>query len=181
MSVHAIARPYAKALFMLAEEQKEVKAFSEWLAFVSKLGKDPLVKDMLNNPIYTKQFRLDFFMNLTKKVMVDLSILKEVEAFLSALNNQDRMILLPEIEQAFEDIRCVTENTTKVEVTSAKKLTPDEQTRLIAALSKRFSSSIELVTKEDPSLMAGAIIRAQDIVLDGTVLGKIRQLREALA
>jgi F-type H+-transporting ATPase subunit delta len=181
MSVHAIARPYAKALFMLAQEQREVKAFSSWLGFVSELGKDPLVKDMLSNPLYTKQFRLDFFLNLTKQIMPDLSIIKQIEAFLMALNNQDRMILLPEIEQAFEDIRCVTENVTKVEVTSAKKLTPDEQTRLIAALSKRFSSSIELVTKEDSSLMAGAIIRAQNIVLDGSVLGKIRQLREALA
>ncbi len=181
MSVHAIARPYAKALFMLAQEQNEVKAWSNWLEFASNLGRHPLTVDMLTNPIYTKQFRLDFYFNLTKEVMSDLSIEQQVQAFLSVLSEQNRIILLPEIEKAFEEIRRFAENSIKVEVTSAKKLTADEQTKLIAALSKRFSKSIELITKEDPSLMAGAVIRAEDIIVDGSVQGKIRQLREALA
>lgn len=181
MSVHAIARPYAKALFMLAKEQNEVKAWSAWLEFASQLGKHPLTIDMLKNPIYAKAFRLDFYLNLTKEAMPELSIEEYVRVFLSVLNDRDRIILLPEIEKTFEEIRRASENSTKVEVTSAKKLTEDEQTRLKAALSKRFSTSIELEIKEDPSLIAGAVIRAQDIILDGSVLGKIRQLKEALA
>ncbi len=179
-SVHAIARPYAKALFMQAQEQNEVKAWSTWLELASKVGKHPLTVEMLKNPIYTREFKLDFYQQVTKDVMPTLSIEPQVKTFLAVLNEQDRIILLPEIEKAFEDIRRAIENSIKVEVTSAQKLTADEQTKLIAALSKRFSKSIDLEVKEDPSLMAGAVIRAQDIVLDGSVLGKIRQLKEAL-
>lgn len=182
MSHHAVARSYAKAFFMLAQEQNQVKAFSEWLAFAAKLGKYLLTVEMLKNPIYTKTFRLDFYLGLTKEVFPELPILKQIEALLQVLSEQDRLILLPDIEIVFEEIRCAAENTLKVEVTSAQKLTSDEQSKLIAALSKRFaSSSVELVTKEDPSLMAGAVISVQDIVLDGSVVGKIRQLKEALA
>lgn len=181
MSADAIARPYARALFMLAKEQNEVKTWSLWLELVAKIGKHPLTIEMLKNPVYTKQFRLSFYHEVTQEVMPALSIEPQVKAFLSVLSDQDRVILLPEIEKAFEEIRRADENSTKVEVTSAKKLTADEQTKLIAALSQRFSTSIELETKEDPSLMAGVVIRAQDIVLDGSVLGKIRQLKEALA
>ena len=89
--------------------------------------------------------------------------------------------MLPEIAKAFEAIRRLAENSIQVEVTSAKPFSVDEREKLIVALSKRFSSSIELIIKEDPSLMAGAVIRVQDIILDGSVMGKIRQLREALA
>jgi F-type H+-transporting ATPase subunit delta len=181
MSVHAIARPYAKALYMLAKEQNEVKAWSHWLEFVSELGRNPLTIEMLKNPVYTKQFRLDFYLGLTKEVMPGLSIINQVRAFLFVLNDLNRMVFLPEIEKSFEEIRRVAESTIKVEITSAKKLTAEEQARFVTALSKRFSSSVELVIKEDPSLMAGAIIRSADIVLDGSVQGKIRQLREALA
>src|SRR5690606_37911720 len=116
-----------------------------------------------------------------KEVMPALSIEPHVKTFLAVLSEQDRIILLPEIEKAFEEIRRTAENSIKVEVISAQKLTADEQAKLIAVLSKRFSRSIDLEAKEDPGLMAGAVIRAQDIVLDGSVLGKIRQLKEALA
>ena len=181
MSVHAIARPYAKALFMLAQEQNEVKAWSEWLALASVLAQHPLTVDMLSRPVYTKQFRLDFFESITKEVMADLPITQKISTFLFVLSEQNRVVLLPEIAKAFEAIRRLAENSIQVEVTSAKPFSVDEREKLIVALSKRFSSSIELIIKEDPSLMAGAVIRVQDIILDGSVMGKIRQLREALA
>ncbi len=183
-SVQAIARPYAKALFMFAQEQHKetvLSDFSSWLDFVFQVGRHPLTIELLNNPVHTKLFRLDFYLNLTKEVLPDLSIMQAVQDFLSILTEQDRLILLPEIAEAFEAIRRVTENSTKVEVISAQKLSADEQVKLISALSTYFSSSIELVLKEDASLLAGVIIRAEDTILDGTVLGKVRQLREALA
>src|SRR5687767_5915534 len=95
----AIARPYAKALFMLAKEQNEVKAWSLWLELVAKIGQHPLTVEMLKNPIYTKQFRLDFYHTITQEVMPTLSIEPQVKAFLSVLSEQDRVILLPEIEK----------------------------------------------------------------------------------
>src|SRR5690242_9094923 len=139
MSVYAIARPYAKALFMLAQEQNEVEAWSHWLSFVAKVGQHPLIVEMLKNPIYTQQFRLGFFKGLIKEMMGDSPVLEKGVTFLETLTDQNRMILLPEIQEAFETIRRAAERSTKVEVTSAKKLTADEQGRLITALGKRFS------------------------------------------
>jgi F-type H+-transporting ATPase subunit delta len=68
-----------------------------------------------------------------------------------------------------------------VKVTSASAMGADEVATLSAALRRRFGSEIALSHAVDPALIGGAVIDAGDVVIDGSVRGKLERLRTALA
>ena len=49
------------------------------------------------------------------------------------------------------------------------------------ALRKRFGRDVEIETAVDESLIGGAVIDAGDVVIDGSLKGKLERLQAALA
>ena len=60
----------------------------------------------------------------------------------------------------------------------SRELSPAQTDSLVAALGKKFDKEIVLESSVDASLMGGAIIRAGDIVIDGSVRGRLTKLVE---
>ena len=90
-------------------------------------------------------------------------------------------MLLPEIAALYEASRNEEEQTLKVTVTSAVAIDDAEAARITESLQKRFGKSIQMQRKIDPELIAGAIIDAGEVVIDGSVRGKLKRLEAALA
>ena len=67
------------------------------------------------------------------------------------------------------------------QVTSAMALPEAELDGIRAALRKRFGREVELETAVDESLIGGAVIDAGDVVIDGSLRGKLARLQSALA
>jgi F-type H+-transporting ATPase subunit delta len=65
-------------------------------------------------------------------------------------------------------------------VLSAYPLSDEETERLRAALAKRFAKDVTVASRVDPHLLGGAIIRAGDMVIDGSVRGRLDRLAETL-
>jgi F-type H+-transporting ATPase subunit delta len=67
-----------------------------------------------------------------------------------------------------------------VTVTAAYELSAAQTESLVAALGKKFDKDIVLESSVDSTLMGGAIIRAGDVVIDGSVRGRLTKLVDAL-
>jgi F-type H+-transporting ATPase subunit delta len=84
------------------------------------------------------------------------------------------------VRSQFEILRAEEEKSIEVEVTSAYELSADQSKALRAALQKKFNKDITIESSVDASLVGGAIIRAGDIVIDGSVKGRLAKLVDTL-
>ncbi len=96
------------------------------------------------------------------------------------LARNKRLHLLAEISAQFEALRAQEEASLDVEVVSAYSLDDAEQQRLDESLARRFEREIQLTSRVEETLLGGAIIRAGDTVIDGSVRGKLKKLSETL-
>jgi F-type H+-transporting ATPase subunit delta len=87
---------------------------------------------------------------------------------------------LPAIAAQFEQLRAEAEARVDVEITSASAVPQAQQQQLAAAVGKRLQRDVAITWKTDAELIAGARIRAGDLVIDGSVRGELDRLRTAL-
>ncbi|NZA25590.1 F0F1 ATP synthase subunit delta [Luteimonas sp. SJ-92] len=168
-----LARPYARAAFAIARDGGGLAEWSRALAFAARMAADPQVAALLGHP------RLDD----TDAVMLlaPEGAAQPFADFLALLAENRRLALLPEIAGQFEDLRADAERIVRATVTSAAELPAAELDGIRAALAKRFGRQVELETAVDEALIGGAVIAAGDVVIDGSLRGKLARLQSALA
>ncbi len=86
-----------------------------------------------------------------------------------------------EITEQYELLRAQFEGELDVEVTSAVELSGEQKTAMAASLKKRFKRDVRMTNAIDPSLLGGAVIRAGDQVIDGSIKGRLQRLATDLA
>ena len=100
--------------------------------------------------------------------------------FLRSLGSNDRLSLLPVVREQFAVLKAEAERALDVEVESAFELNAEQLQTLAAALSKRLDRTVQPKPVVNPALIGGVVIRAGDLVIDGSVRGKLNKLAEAL-
>ena len=100
---------------------------------------------------------------------------------LQVLGERDRLPILPQVLEQFEELRAEHEQRLTAEVVSARELDPAQQERIRAALAERTGQTVELVSKIDEQLLGGAVVRAGDRVLDASLQRRLQQLAQSLA
>ena len=168
-----LARPYARAAFSLARDAGALPAWSDALAFAARMAADPQVAALLGNP------------KLTQADVATLLAPQEANEtfgnFLGLLFENRRLPLLPEIAGLYDELRFEAERLVKAKVTSAVALPASELETIKAALKKRFGREVEVETAIDESLIGGALIDTGDLVIDGSLRGKLQRLQSALS
>jgi F-type H+-transporting ATPase subunit delta len=101
--------------------------------------------------------------------------------FIRLLTQNKRLAVLPEIADQFELLRAQYENEVDVQVTSAVALSDAQRAKLAAALKTRFKRDVRMTTAIDPALLGGAVIRAGDLVIDGSINGRLQRLASDLS
>ena len=101
--------------------------------------------------------------------------------FVQLLADNGRLLLLPQIAAQYAALRADVENTVDVTVTSALPLTAEQGAKLSDALTRRLRRTVRLNTTVDPSLIGGAVVRAGDFVVDGSLRGRIERLGNTMA
>ncbi len=168
-----LARPYARAAFAVAREAGALAGWSAALGFAARVAAEPQVAVLLDNPKLTRA-----------DVVALLSPDGAQDAFhnlLGLLFDNRRLPLLPEIAGLFDELRFEAERVVRAKVTSAATLADAELETIKAALCKRFGREVEVETAIDESLIGGALIDAGDVVIDGSVRGKLERLQSALS
>ena len=170
-----LARPYANAIFDIAKQDRLLDRWSRTLAFLTSASADENVRRLLESPSASDEQKVHTLAQLCGDDLGDKG-----RALISVLARNDRLGLFAEIGEQFEALRADEERTLEVEVVAAYELTPDQRQQLIDALGRRFEREIQLSSRVDTSLLGGAIIRAGDTVIDGSIRGKLDKLSETL-
>lgn len=175
-----VARPYAKAAFEYARDNDALKAWSDALALLGQVVQDPEARRLLGSPQLSSAQKVAFLKALLADGKTAKATSDDLERFLAGLADMHRLGALNAIAVQFEQLRAEYEQRIDVNVTSAFKLDDKQQATLLNALKKRLNREISITTQVDKSLIGGAILRAGDTVIDGSVRGRLNRLSEAL-
>lgn len=170
-----LARPYAQAAFRLAKEARTLDRWSRALRLLAGAALHPRVQALLGDPEVTDAQKIERLATLGGE-----EIDSKARNFLHVLADNKRLALLPDISRQFETLRAEEEKTLDVEVISAYELSEAEQARITQSLKQRFGREVDLKTRIDRDLLGGALIRAGDTVIDGSVRGRLDKLSETL-
>ena len=173
-----IARPYAKAIFEHALAEKKLAEWSEHLMILAQAVLNPQASQFIANPSSTDTQQIELLQTVCSAKVKDNASLNNLIALLAA---NKRLMLLPEIKALYEVHRAEQEKTLGVDVISYSEVSPAQQQQLIESLSNRLQRKVSLKISIDPSLLGGAVIRAGDLVIDGSVRGKLNKLSTGLA
>lgn len=181
---HTIARPYAEAAFERARETGTLGAWSEGLALGGELMADGRAAAFLVNPRLSDAERLEFLTGLFRAAGGEDGIFAGGNAeglnFVKLVLEYERAPAFPEMAELFEEMKAAIENTVDVTLTTATALSDVQQQALVAALKKRLGREVRLEVEVDEALIGGAIIRAGDIVIDGSLRSRLDRLSNAL-
>lgn len=171
-----LARPYARAAFSLAREHDSVQRWSDNLQRAAAVSLLDPVPELLNNPRFSREQILGVFVEAGGEQM-DSSF----GNFLQTLAQYRRLPLLPEITAQFEALRRADEARVHVQVISALPMNEQEAEQLRERLRQRYGREVDLEIEVDPSLIGGAVIKALDQVIDGSVRGQLERLARQVA
>ncbi|SRR6056297_507637 len=170
-----IARPYAGAVFEIAQEEGALAGWSEFLERGARSAADERVQALIGNPAISREALAELFIELCGDAAGEHGA-----SFLRLLADNGRMAWLPEIAAEYEVLRAEAENIVDVQLTSAVELDTAQRDSFAASLRKRLGRNVRLHCDTDEKLLGGAIIRAGDLVIDGSLSGRLERLAGAV-
>jgi F-type H+-transporting ATPase subunit delta len=168
-----LARPYARAAFETAVASNHLTAWSEMLGLLGALVQEERVASFLLVPANSTAQQADALIDLCGDALDD-----SVRNFVRVLATNKRLVLLGEIVKLFEEMKADHERVVDVDVVSAFSMDESAQQKLASALKQRLQRDVKLNTSIDKSLIGGLVVRAGDLVIDGSVRGKLNKLIE---
>lgn len=166
-----IARPYAKAAFEEARDRKQLGPWSDALRISAAVVGDARVEALLGNPRVTPEELAALVIEIAGPQLGE-----EGRNFVRTLADNRRLALLPEISTLFDELKSEAEGIVDVTVTSAAPLDDSQQRKLAAALERRLGRSVRLQCATDPALIGGAVLRAGDLVIDGSLRARLERI-----
>lgn len=170
-----LARPYAKAAFAYAQGQSQLADWANQLETASRVVAQPKIAQLLGDPAKTPA---QLSSVLIEVLAVDTN--GGFANFVKVLADNRRLALLPTIRAQFNQLKANLEASVDVEVVSAFDLSDDQTQSLVAVLKGKLEKDINVHTRTDSSLIGGVVIRAGDLVIDGSVRGRLNKLAEAM-
>ncbi|MFT2796328.1 F0F1 ATP synthase subunit delta [Serratia sp. N21D137] len=169
-----VARPYAKAAFDFAVENQSVERWQQMLAFTAVVTRNEQMAELLSGAVAPETLSNTFI------AVCGDELDEHGQNFIRVMAENGRLLVLPAVLQQFIELRAALESTVEVEVLSSSALNDTQQAKIIAAMEKRLSRKVKLNCKIDKSVLAGVIIRAGDLVIDGSVSGRLERLADVL-
>ncbi|MFW2177782.1 MULTISPECIES: F0F1 ATP synthase subunit delta [unclassified Moraxella] len=192
-----LARPYAKAAFDYAKDHAAVNEWQDYLAVMNAIVSDKAFSDYLNNPAIAATAKVATLTDLYNQTASDDSnnVFKTLSTaieggsqvdnnafinFLTQLAEQDRLALLPSINERFGLLKAADAKEVHAYVTSAYPMTQAQELLIENRLATSLNANVILHVNVDPSLIAGVVIKMGDKVIDDSVRGKLKQLKTQL-
>lgn len=170
-----LARPYANAAFALAEGQRRLPEWSQALGQLAAAVRTSEVSALIGAPALSSEVKAHRLAEVVGDALDDRG-----RRFVRVLADNGRLGLLPEIAAHFDARKAEAERVLDVEITAAVALSAEQRQAFAAGLRKRFNQDVQVAATVDASLLGGAVIRAGDTVVDGSVRGRLRRLVVAL-
>jgi F-type H+-transporting ATPase subunit delta len=179
MTSRGAAIRYARALFetTLAEGRDVAAAFGELRQFAALVADNHSLQRALTNPAIPVP---------RKRAVVEALVARAgtlqpaISKLLLLLADRDRMALLPDVSQAFENLLMDHQKVVRAEFVTALAL-PDDRVQAIAAgLKAATGREVRLDTRVNPAILGGAVARIGSTVYDGSVARQLARMKETL-
>jgi F-type H+-transporting ATPase subunit delta len=170
-----LARPYAEAVFRLAQGENDLNGWSSRVATLAAIVSDAQVAGLIADPAVAS--------DRVSGLIIDVagaSLGERGANFVKVLAENGRLTLLPEIGTQFETLKASAEGVVEAMITSAQELTQSQIDELAAGLKAKFNRSVTVQVAVDASLIGGAVITIGDQVIDGSVKGRLQRMSFAL-
>jgi len=172
--IHRAARRYAEAAFALARQAQAEEAWARDLQRLAELLAIPVAEKALTSPAVPAAQKL-------AAIDAELPDLQpQVRNLVQILLHRDRLELLPEIAAAYRELLNRTRGIVTAQVTTAVPLSDEQRVLLAERLGDYVGRQVHLETSVDPSIMGGVVARIGDLLLDGSVRGRLEALRRRL-
>ena len=170
-----LARPYAKAAFEFAVNASDLAGWSSQLSVAAAVSQSEKVTQVLNSPSLTSEQQAEQFIAVCGEELG-----ANVKNFIKVLADNKRVSLLPEILALYDQFKSNREKSVDVEVATVFELDDAIQQKLSASLSSKLDREVNLQTTIDKDLIGGVVIRAADVVIDGSIRGRLAKLTESM-
>ncbi|MBO9470673.1 F0F1 ATP synthase subunit delta [Endozoicomonas sp. G2_2] len=174
--MQTLARPYADAVFELAEAQGQLDDWSQALTALSAIVSNEDVVLLMDNPEIADSRMADVVIEVGNS---DLN--EGARNLVRLLVENDRLSLAPAIATLYEQRKADAEHRVDVRVTSAVEFSEEQRSALAKSLEKRLDRSVRLTFEQDENVIGGAVIRAGDMVIDGSLRAQLERMRQSLA
>lgn len=172
--VTTIARPYAKAAFEFAVEQKAVDSWLSMLLFAAEVSKDDTVQQLIHSSMAPEQLAQLF------NQICGEQLNEQGQNLIRVMAENGRLSVLPDVLVEFTALKAELDKEVEAVITSAAALSDAEKTKIQKSLENRYQRKVRLTCQLDPSLMAGLVIKIGDDIIDASVRSKLNRLAEAL-
>lgn len=171
-----IARPYAQGIFSAAESAGNLQKWSEMLDVAAQAATVDDLEPLLNTSLVNRTELADLFIEVCGNTLDD-----QGKNLIRLLADNRRLGVLPQIREQFELLRGEAEGTIEATLIAAQDVDQATQDQVAKALGQRLNRKVALSTETDPSLLGGAVIRAGDLVIDGSARGRLERLADAMS
>jgi len=170
-----IARPYAKAAFAVANQSGRLAEWSAMLQTATGVVESSRVSELLSSPSLSGEQQAAAIVGVCGD-----EIDKQVASFIAVLAENKRLSLMSEIVTLFDAMKANQEKRVDVEIISAYALDEAAEIKLKETLKKRLQREVSLSSRVDQSLIGGLVLRTDDLVIDGSLRGRLNKLAEAM-
>ena len=162
----------------MAEEAGQLDAWQQGLALAAAIADDGEMKGFLESPdILPREIGEVFLSVLDGAGLEDDADFKNAMRLLA---ENSRLPALPAIDALFSTLKQEAEGKIEVQVRSAQELSAEQVEQIASQMAKRLGKQVSLTTETDESLIAGAVITAGDLVIDGSASGRIQKLSQTV-
>ena len=166
-----LARPYAEAVFRLAQGENNLAGWSSRVHSLAMIVSDAQLARLIADPAVPADRVAGLIIEVAG---ADLG--ERGANFVKVLAESDRLSLLPEIGTQFETLKASAEGILDAMITSAQQLTQAQIDDLVAGLKAKFNRAVNVQVAIDPELIGGAVIAIGDQVIDGSVKGRLQRM-----
>ena len=170
------ARPYARAVYVLATETSSVDSWGDALSLLAAVASDASMRELLDQPQLSKEQKGELML----KVLSDKLDQKQ-QNLVRLMAENDRLRALPEVAHQFEIYRAEAEGKVEAEVISAFALSSEQEQAITEMLKSKLGRDVSITTSTDESLIGGVIIKAGDTIIDGSMKSQLESLAISLS
>lgn len=172
------ARPYAKAFFELAQEEGRLDAWQQGLDAAAAIAADPDMRTFLDSPDALPREIGEVFLSVLEAAGHGAD--QDFGNAIRLLAENSRLPALPAVAAQYTLLKQEAEGSIEVMVVSAQALSAEQQEQIAESMARRLGKQVSLSAEVDTSLIAGAVITAGDLVIDGSASGRIEKLVNAV-
>ena len=180
MELSTIAKPYAQAIFEIAEKDDSLSEWSELLNTASAIMVDDSAQAFIASPGTSKDQKVELICALLEKA-TSRELSKQESAFINLILNNGRTEAFGSISVAFDSAVSNANQSKSFQVISAFELTEAEEKAIVDDLTSKHKTTVTVDTIVDETLKSGVIIKEGDKVIDTSIKAKVDALSVCLS